>query len=633
MNIMLIAAFGGCIGALLLLVLLLWFRCKRFQKNVETIQEQLAVITDHLQALVGYVDAQHRYQYVNKRYAEWYGFSKEEMIGKTIQETLAPQAYERAHPLHEAALRGEHLSFENTAPGRDGQQHHLLVDLVPHVGADGKVKGFLGLLLDISEMKRQEEELRRAKEKAELANQAKSAFLANMSHELRTPLNGILGYIQILQRDQSLNQTQRNALAIIEHSGYYLLELINDILDLAKVEAGKIELHTVDVPLRSLLQSISDIIRFRTESKEIVFRLDAAPTLPSLIRADERRLRQILINLLGNAIKFTERGSITLRVTGAQRPASEQETRRAQLRFEVEDTGIGMAEEELRNLFKPFEQIGDSRHKDMGTGLGLAISQNLVRLMGGELHVASESGVGSRFWFELSVPVVESAAANAPDKTPRIIGIIGASPRLVVVDDDSVSRRMLVDALAPLGFDIHEAGDGRKGWQACLEWRPGAVITDLRMPEMDGVALIRQLRQSPALNEVVILASSASVYQEDQQQSIVAGANAFLPKPIDISALLRQLQHWLHLTWQYADTADAADADRISEAPERLAALPDALMRRLRKSAIIADIQEISRVIEEIRQSDANLADTLTTLTQEFEYRKILDIVGERDQD
>jgi len=636
MNIIFVAALCGCIGALLFFVVCLKNRCKRLQKKAETIQEQLAMITDHLQALVGYVDAQHRYQYVNKRYAEWYGFSKEEMIGKTIQETLVPEVYARAHPLHEAVLRGEHLSFENIAPGPDGQRHHLWVDLVPHVGADGNVKGFLGLLIDISDVKRQEEELRRAKEKAELANQAKSTFLASMSHELRTPLNSILGYAQILQREQSLAQPQRNALAVIERSGYYLLELVNDILDLAKVEAGKVELHEIDVSLNTFLQSIRDIIQFRIESKEMTFQLDVAPTLPHIIHVDERRLRQVLLNLLGNAIKFTERGSITLRVVEEQLPAS-QGINLARIRFEVEDTGIGIKEEELKDLFEPFKQVGDSRHQEQGVGLGLAISQNLVRIMGGELHVASEIGIGSRFWFELSAPVIESAAVNSPDETPRIVGIIGASPRILVVDDDVMNRRVLVDALAPIGFAIHEASNGFEGWQHCLEWYPQAVITDLRMPKMDGVALIRQLRQSQTLNEVIVIASSASVYLEDQQQSIMAGANVFLPKPMNISTLLLQLQHLLHLTWQYAETAGAADAEHLPVVidpqeslilQERLAALPDDLVRRLRKFTLIADILELDRVIEDIRKRDAMLADTLAVLIQEFEYQKILELVN-----
>ncbi|GAK49042.1 PAS/PAC sensor hybrid histidine kinase [Candidatus Moduliflexus flocculans] len=641
MNIVFIAALCGCIGMLLFLVVFLKNRCKRLQKKVETIQEQLAIITDHLQALVGYVDAQHRYQYVNKRYAEWYGFSKDEMIGKTLQETLAPQAYERAHPLHEAVLRGEHLSFENTAPGPDGQQHHLWVDLVPHFDAAGNVKGFLGLLIDISDVKRQEEELRRAKEKAELANQAKSTFLANMSHELRTPLNSILGYAQILQREQSLTQPQRNALAVIERSGYYLLDLVNDILDLAKVEAGKVELHEIDVWLSPFLQSIRDIIQFRIESTEVAFQLDVAPTLPQIIHVDERRLRQILLNLLGNAIKFTERGSITLRVVEKQ-PFASEGMNLARIRFEVEDTGIGIKEEEVKDLFEPFKQVGDSGHKEQGVGLGLAISRNLARIMGGELHVASETGVGSRFWFDLSVPASASVEANTPVEMPRIIGITGASPRILIVDDNVMNRRVLVDALAPIGFAVHEASNGFEGWQYCLEWRPQAVITDLRMPEMDGVTLIRQLRQSQALNDIVVIASSASVYLEDQQQSIVAGANVFLPKPIHISTLLLQLQHLLHLTWQYAETANGTDTEHLPGVidpqesrmlQERLAALPDDLVRRLRKFALIADVLELDRVVEDIRKLDATLADTLAALIEEFEYQKILEFVNAPRQD
>lgn len=630
MNITIIVGLCGCVGILLLLVFFLSYECSRFRKNTDVLKDQLAMITDHFQALVGYVDAQHRYQYVNKRYAEWYGFTKEEMIGKTIQETLAPEAYARAHPLHEAALRGEHISFENIAPGRDGRQHHLLVDLVPHIAPEGNVKGFLGLLLDISELKQTEEELRRAKEKAEIANHAKSVFLANMSHELRTPLNSILGYAQILQRNEFLTQAQRDGLAIIERSGFYLLDLINDILDLAKVEAGKVELHLVDTRLMNLLESIHDIMRFKTESKQIAFALEAAPTLPHIIRADERRLRQILLNLLGNAVKFTERGVVTLRVTDKQplSPAN-QEKQIAWLRFEVEDTGIGMTEDELKNVFEPFAQAGHISYKEQGTGLGLAISRNLVRLMGGELSAVSQPGIGSRFSFEFSAPVVESIESDKPHEMRRIIGIEGTPPRILIVDDNTSNRRVLVDALAPLGFDIREACNGREGWRASLEWRPHAVIIDLRMPEMDGLTLIRQLRQAPDSNDFVLIASSASVYQEDQQQSIAAGAQAFLPKPIDLSVLLHQLQRWLHLTWQYAarnaterlpTTVGALD---MLITPERLAALSDDLIERLQRAVLLNEIEELFSILQDIRRIDADLADLLTALAQDFQYGKI----------
>ena len=626
---MIIGILCGCIGALLALVIVIGIKCRRLRKNIEAVKDQLALITDHFQALVGYVNTEHRYLYVNQRYAEWYGFSKEEMIGKTMRETLAPEAYARAHPVHEAVLRGERISFENVAPGPDGKQHHLWVDLVPHFDAAGGVKGFLGLLIDVSELKQKEEELRSAKEKAELANHAKSVFLANMSHELRTPLNGVLGYAQILQRDKSLTAEQRSSLAIIERSGYYLLDLINDILDLAKVEAGKIELSVTDANLLDLLQGISDMTRLKTNAKNIAFRLEAAPTLPHVIRADERRLRQVLLNLLGNAVKFTERGGVTLRVSALPVLQEEAEGEIMRLRFEVEDTGIGLTEADLKHLFEPFTQVGEARYKTQGTGLGLTISRNLARLMGGELRVASEFGVGSRFWFEISAPVVASASA-APQETQRVIGIEGASPRVLVVDDDQLNRRVIVDALAPLGFDMREARDGREGWRVALEWRPQAMIIDLRMPEMDGLTLIRQIRQDPALNEVVVIASSASVYQEDQQQSIVAGAQAFLPKPVSISLLLRQLQRGLRLTWRRA-----ADVEVEPNAPaspravvnlERLAALPDALRKRLEEVAIVADMCGARSVIEEIRAIDAELADALAAFEQNFEYGKILEL-------
>ena len=281
----------------------------------------------------------------------------------------------------------------------------------------------------------------------------------------------------------------------------------------------------------------------------------------------------------------------------------------AHIRFEVTDTGVGMTAEELQIIFEPFQQVGDDKYKAQGTGLGLAISRNLIRLMGGELQVESPpsspparggtGGPGSTFWFELTVPVVTPAAAAAPPETRPIIGVAGPAPRILVVDDDPTNRRVIVDALAPLGFEIQEAENGRDAWQRCLAFHPQAVITDLRMPEMDGLTLIRQLRQTPAFDDLVIIASSASAYEDDRQRSLTAGSQAFLPKPFELGLLLKHLQEFLHLTWRYQDAGENAASPAASPA-WRLP--PAAALQTLHGFASMGDILHLRQALADLAE-------------------------------
>lgn len=400
-------------------------------------------------------------------------------------------------------------------------------------------------------------ELAIAKDLADTANQAKSEFLANISHELRTPLNGILGYAQILEQTSLPSQKEKDGVNIIHQCGSHLIALINDILDLSKIEARKLELVPTALYLPALLQGVVEMCRVRVEEKGIQFHYQAKTQLPEGVSVDEKRLRQVLLNLLGNAIKFTDRGSVTLNVDVLNHTATN-----ATLQFQITDTGQGIAAADQPKLFQAFEQVGDRHKQSEGTGLGLAISQRIVNLMGSTIRVESQLGTGSTFEFALDLPLSTDWAQQQQhfEQSDRIVGYAGSPRTVLMVDDRWENRAVIVNLLEPLGFQTIEADDGKVGLEKLRQQQPDVIITDLVMPVMDGFELIQHIRREENLQHHKIIVSSASVSALDQQKALDNGGDRFLSKPIDAQELFAMLADCLALEWRYAalDMADAS---------------------------------------------------------------------------
>jgi signal transduction histidine kinase/CheY-like chemotaxis protein len=422
----------------------------------------------------------------------------------------------------------------------------------------------------------------------------RSQFLAQMSHELRTPLNAIIGYAQLMERDrQQLPQRHVSGLATIHESGQHLLTLINDILDLARVEAGKMSLHPAAVNLVTFLQVLADIMRVKAEDKGLAFSCELAPGLPAAVTVDETRLRQVLLNLLGNAVKFTDSGSVSLRVLPIPPtavPERQDGQASARLRFEVADSGIGMSAQQLGRIFQPFEQVATTQRREGGTGLGLAISQQLVHLMGGKIEVASEPGKGSAFWFDIDVPVAASVPATvAPQDT--VVGYEGERKRLLVVDDVPQNRAMMLDLLQDAGFIVAAATNGLECLVLLDSFRPDLILMDVMMPVMDGNEATRQIRRKPDWHDLPIVAVTASASAEDERMSMDAGASAFLAKPIDHDALLRTIGQLLSLKWITERPAPAAASEEDKET--RMVAPPLDEIEELWQLAQIGNMRRI----------------------------------------
>lgn len=481
----------------------------------------------------------------------------------------------------------------------------------------GKVRIFLEMFRARDEAQRRGVELELARDEALAANRAKSLFLANMSHELRTPMNAILGFAQILARSDDLSATHRDQVSIILGAGEHLLSIINNILDLAKIESGRLETDSVDVDVFQLLDGVVRMLRERALAKGVDLILEKSPWAPRATRTDPSKLRQILVNLVGNAIKFTSEGRVVVRVA-----LSREDQDSPWLEFEIEDTGCGMCPEDLERIFEPFVQLQQRE----GTGLGLTITRQFIQLLGGSLAVESLPGKGSIFRF--AIPYLATENDSGEDERPergRIAGIAGACEKRILIVEDLRENRLLVHSLLePFGFQLKESENGVDGIDAIREWRPHLVLLDRRMPGIDGMEVVRRIRSMVLETPPVVVAMTAHAFRDERKEMIDAGCDDFLAKPFRDEELYLLLVRLLGLqpVWEQISSLPVPKVEGPSL--DALDQLSDTARCELRDAFRSADQARIARLLEDVREIDRSLAACLADHAENFRYDVVL---------
>ncbi|NEO99563.1 MAG: PAS domain S-box protein [Symploca sp. SIO2E9] len=569
---------------------------------------------------------------VNPAFCELVGYSRQELIKLGCKAITYQKNQAASWEYFQGLIRGEFDRYcqEKCYVHKDGHLVYAIVNAYLRRDIDGNPLSVVSQMLDITEHKQAESALQQAKEAAEAANLAKSQFLANMSHELRTPLNTILGFTQLIARTENLDHQQKEYLKIINRSGEHLLVLINDILQMSKIEAGKEMLVESSFDLYVLLNSMEEMWRLKAKSKGLALNIEWAAEVPQYIHTDESKLRQILINLLGNAIKFTTEGSVTLRVNRSQEPTN-SEQRKVKIHLEVEDTGMGIASEEIDNLFEAFVQTETGRKSQQGTGLGLPISHNFVQLMGGNLSVESAVGKGSCFAFDVLVCPLASIDQN-PQAHRQVLSLALGQPqyRIVVVEDVMENRLLLTQLLTRVGFDVRSARNGQEAVALWQIWSPHLIWMDIRMPVMDGyqaTSMIRKLESGN--NSTVIIALTASAFSNKRERVIKAGFDDFVAKPFSEDIIFEKMAQSLGVRYLYKESDSnpnlSFDVSKTMLSPEVFDGLPKPLLAELEQAAAMGDTNLIRQIITKLPQSHAKLATFLKKIVDNFRLDTISD--------
>jgi signal transduction histidine kinase/CheY-like chemotaxis protein len=488
---------------------------------------------------------------------------------------------------------------------------------------------------DVTERKEAQAEIIKAKEAAESANQAKSTFLANMSHELRTPLNAILGFAQILTRNQQLDKENKENVGIISRSSEHLLSLINQVLDLSKIEAGRTSLNENHFDLYQMLDDLEDMFHLKADDKHLLLLFERESSVPQYLYADEVKLRQVLINLLNNALKFTVEGGITVRIN-SKNLDTDLNPQRSVIEFEVEDTGPGIASDDLDELFTAFVQTEAGKQSQEGTGLGLPISRKFVQLMGGDMVVTSEVGRGTTFQFQIQCQLSETTKIKPLAFEKRVIALAPNQPRyrILIVDDKWSCRQLLIKLLNPLGFELKEAENGQQAIAVWEEWQPHLIWMDIRMPVMNGYEATQQIRELTKGEATTIVALTASVLEEERAVILDAGCDDFLRKPFKEADIFELMHKHIGVNYVYEDSGDAAassgdEQTKLENLKSEMVQLPSELAAELQETVEAADLEAALPIIKMIGENNKPLAKTLTQLVNGFRFDILQEVFEE----
>lgn len=591
------------------------------RQRTEELQVSNARLTDTQFAMdkagigIHWVDfASGRFLYVNDYGAQLFGYGPAELQQLRVMDIDPNFTLDNFKARFQQMREAVAATIETVVRHKDGHIIPISVTYYYQAEAADREARFISFVSDITVRKQAEAQLIEAKNAAEAASRSKTVFLSNISHELRTPLNAILGFTQLMERDSRIPEDQQRNIATINRSGNHLLTLINDVLEISRIEAGRTATVREAFNLPATLTVVEEMIRVRATAKGLAFLLDCRENLPTFVLGDAHHLRQVLINLLGNAVKYTEHGQVRLVVTAQTEHG---------IRFEVIDTGPGIATEEKERIFHPFYQTEFGIAKGEGTGLGLAISRNFVRLMGGELGIESTLGKGSRFYFSIPLPPAAPVAGLSGD---RITGLVPGqpAPRILLVEDHPDNQRVIAEMLKQINCEVSIAANGRQAVELYQIWRPELILMDMRMPEMDGYQATRVIRTLAGGDSLPIVALTASAFTEDKSAIIAAGCNEMLSKPVEAQLLFETIGRMLGLQFEYAKPENLTDVATIPD----LCALPIELRLELGEAATTLDVEATQAIVERLYPDFPAEAKLIRELTDTFSFDKIVKLLA-----